>query len=102
MDKQSVVYDKAYVQEKFKEKYSDDWNFRWNINGTPHRVYGESISYSFNIENENLIIDNNNDFVVINKKAGISVQGGTKSKKNLVDIFAKSKIFHNTNFTLHT
>ena len=47
-------------------------------------------------ENENLIIDNNNDFVVINKKAGISVQGGTKSKKNLVDIFAKSKIFDGT------
>ena len=47
-------------------------------------------------ENENLIIDNNNDFVVINKKAGISVQGGTKSKKNLVDIFAKSEIFDGT------
>ena len=47
-------------------------------------------------ENENLIIDNNNDFIVINKKAGISVQGGTKSKKNLVDIFAKSKIFDGT------
>merc|ERR1711965_189256 len=28
--------------------------------------------------------------------SGISVQGGTKSKKNLVDIFAKSKIFQNT------
>lgn len=32
----------------------------------------------------------------MNKSAGISVQGGTKSKKNLVDIFAKSKIFQNT------
>ena len=32
----------------------------------------------------------------MNKSAGISVQGGTKSKKNLVDIFAKSKIFKNT------
>ena len=29
-------------------------------------------------------------------KAGISVQGGTKSKKNLIDIFAKSEIFENT------
>ena len=46
--------------------------------------------------NENLIIDNNNDFIVLNKSAGISVQGGTKSKKNLVDIFAKSEIFHDT------
>ena len=43
--------------------------------------------------NENLIIDNNDDFIVLNKMSGISVQGGTKSKKNLIDIFAKSKIF---------
>ena len=47
-------------------------------------------------ENENLIIDNNDDFVVVNKECGISVQGGTKSKKNLMDIFAKSEIFKNT------
>ena len=44
-------------------------------------------------ENESLIIDNNEDFIVVNKKAGISVQGGTKSKKNLIDIFSKSPIF---------
>ena len=43
--------------------------------------------------NEDLIIDNNNDFIVLNKSAGISVQGGTKSKKNLIDIFSKSEIF---------
>ena len=47
-------------------------------------------------ENEDLIIDDNDDFIVLNKSSGISVQGGTKSKKNLVDIFAKSKIFHGT------
>ena len=46
--------------------------------------------------NEDLIIDNNEDFIVLNKSSGISVQGGTKSKKNLVDIFAKSDIFKDT------
>ena len=46
--------------------------------------------------NEELIIDNNDDFIVLNKSSGIAVQGGTKSKKNLVDIFAKSEIFKNT------
>jgi len=52
--------------------------------------------------NEELIIDDNEDFVVLNKSAGISVQGGTKSKKNLVDIFAKSEIFQNTKpFSVH-
>ena len=53
-------------------------------------------------ENENLIIENNDDFVVLNKSSGISVQGGTKSKKNLIDIFAKSKIFEGTKpFSVH-
>ena len=52
--------------------------------------------------NEDLIIDNNDDFIVLNKSAGISVQGGTKSKKNLVDIFSKSEIFQNTKpFSVH-
>ena len=46
--------------------------------------------------NENQIIENNDDFIVLNKSSGISVQGGTKSKKNLVDIFAKSEIFKHT------
>jgi len=47
-------------------------------------------------ESENLIIENNDNFIVLNKSSGISVQGGTKSKKNLVDIFAKSEIFKNS------
>ena len=46
--------------------------------------------------NEDQIIDDNDNFVVLNKASGISVQGGTKSKKNLVDIFAKSEIFKGT------
>ena len=46
--------------------------------------------------NEDLIIDNNDNFIVLNKSSGISVQGGTKSKKNLVDIFSKSEIFQGT------
>ena len=52
--------------------------------------------------NEKLIIDNNKNFIAVNKEAGISVQGGTKSKKNLIDIFAKSKIFQNDKpYTVH-
>jgi 23S rRNA pseudouridine955/2504/2580 synthase len=52
--------------------------------------------------NEDQIIDNNDSFIVLNKSSGISVQGGTRSKKNLVDIFAKSEIFKNTKpFSVH-
>ena len=46
--------------------------------------------------NEKSIIENNEEFIVINKDSGISVQGGTKSKRNLIDIFKKSKIFEGT------
>ena len=43
-----------------------------------------------------MIIDDNENFIVINKKSGISVQGGTKSRKNLIDIFSNSEIFKNS------
>ncbi len=46
--------------------------------------------------NEETIIDNNDNFIVINKKSGVPVQGGTKSKKNLIDIFKKSEFFINS------
>ena len=53
-------------------------------------------------ENEDLIIENNDNFVVLNKRSGISVQGGTKSKKNIIDIFAKSNLFKHTKpFSVH-
>ena len=53
-------------------------------------------------ENEELIIDDNENFVVLNKQSGISVQGGTKSKKNIIDIFAKSNVFKDTKpFSVH-
>ena len=59
-----------------------------NINFKPSNVIIKA--------NEKSIIDNNENFIVINKESGISVQGGTKSKKNLIDIFKKSKIFEGT------
>jgi len=52
--------------------------------------------------NEDQIIDNNENFIVLNKSSGVSVQGGTKSKKNLVDIFSRSEIFQGTKpFSVH-
>ena len=70
------------------------------------KIIEKKIKFSPNNEiikaNEELIIDDNKDFIVLNKSAGISVQGGTKSKKNLVEIFSKSKIFKNTKpFSVH-
>ena len=49
-----------------------------------------------------IFIENNENFVVINKPSGISVQSGTKSKKNIIDILRKSKEFLGfTPYTVH-
>ena len=53
-------------------------------------------------KNEGNIIENNLNFIVINKDSGISVQGGTKSRKKLIDIYGKSEIFKDSKpYTVH-
>ena len=50
----------------------------------------------------NIFIENNENFVVINKPAGISVQSGSKSLKNIIDILRLSKEFNNASpFPVH-
>ncbi len=48
-------------------------------------------------ETEKSIIENNDDFIVINKAAGLPVQGGTKIKENIINILSNSHYFENTN-----
>ena len=86
------------IKSSYKIKNSDKidlYNFDYK-----EKVFQKSIKFNPSKEiiksNEDQIIDDNDEFIVLNKSSGISVQGGTKSKKNLIDIFAKSKIFHNT------
>ena len=43
-----------------------------------------------------MFIENNENFVVINKPAGIAVQLGTKSKRNILDILKSTKEFYGT------
>ena len=90
-----IKINKKKVKSSLKVQTNDKidiFNFKFKEN-----IYQKKISFVPSNEviksNEELIIDNNEDFIVLNKSAGISVQGGTKSKKNLVDIFSKSEIF---------
>ena len=99
-----IKVNKRKVKSSYKIKTNDQINiFNFEFK---ERIISKKIKFNptkeIIKENENLIIDDNEDFIVLNKNAGISVQGGTKSKKNLVDIFAKSKIFQNTKpFSVH-
>ena len=45
---------------------------------------------------DDFIIENNENFIVINKPAGIAVQSGTKSFKNVVDTLRETKYFEDS------
>ena len=45
---------------------------------------------------DDYILENNNNFIVINKPRGIAVQAGTKSFRNIIDVLKDSKYFENT------
>jgi len=48
------------------------------------------------------VIENNDNFIVINKPSGIPVQAGTKSFKNIIDILKDTKYFEHTKpFVVH-
>ncbi len=76
--------DKIFLQFSYEEKKEN-----------------EKFSYSANIkeykEIRNNIIFENHDYLILNKPSGISVQSGTKSPKNLIDIlnkFSEDKKFY--------
>ena len=50
----------------------------------------------------NFILENNNNFIIINKPSGIPVQAGTKSFKNIIDILKNTKYFKDAKpFVVH-
>ena len=90
-----IKLNKKKIKSSHKIKTKDNIDL-YNIN-FKEQLIQKNIKFNPSKEiiksNEDQIIDNNDDFIVLNKSSGISVQGGTKSKKNLVDIFSKSEIF---------
>ncbi len=45
---------------------------------------------------DDFILENNDNFLIINKPSGIAVQSGTKSFKNIIDILKETKYFENS------
>ena len=80
-----IKVNKKKTKSSYKTKINDRveiFNFKFE-----KRIEQKNIKFLPSKEivkaNEDLIIDNNDDFIVLNKSSGISVQGGTKSKKKL-------------------
>jgi len=44
---------------------------------------------------DDYILENNDNFIVINKPSGIAVQAGTKSFRNIIDVLKDTKYFEN-------
>ena len=95
--KGKIKLNKKKIYSSYKLKIGDEVNF-YNFNyqfKQKNKIKYLPSKKNIN-ENEKSLIDNNEDFIVINKKSGISVQGGTKSKNNLIDIFSNSTLFKHT------
>jgi len=94
--KGKIKLNKKKTNSSYKLKIGDEVSF-YNFN---YEFKKKTIKYTpskKNLdENEKSLIEDNDDFIVINKKAGVSVQGGTKSKNNLIDIFSNSNLFKDT------
>ena len=82
---QIYISDFKFTTSKRKKKYYD------------YKPTKKELSFSSSI-----FIENNENFAVINKPAGIAVQSGTKSKRNLLDILRVTKEFNETPpYTVH-
>ncbi len=92
------------VKSSYKLSSNDNvtvYNLRLEDNYNNKLKYFEPSKKDIKKNEKNIIFDNEN-YLVINKNAGIPVQGGTKSKKNLVDIYKKSSFFENSKpYTVH-
>ena len=93
-----IKLNRKKIKSSYKVKTNDNIDL-FDLN-YKEIIYQKKIKFEPTTEiiksNEDQIIDDNENFVVLNKSAGISVQGGTKSKKNLIDIFSRSEIFQGT------
>ena len=72
-----------YDISRYKENYKDK-----KIKYIPKKK--ELIKY------EDYVIENNENFIVINKPAGIPVQSGTRSFRNITDVLKNSKYFQDS------
>jgi len=86
--------------KKKKSSYKlqkDDQIFVYNFNFTTSKNKKIKSKYKATKKelssSSSMFVENNENFVVINKPAGIAVQSGTKSRRNILDILSNTKEF---------
>ena len=90
----------SYKLQKLDKVYIYNLNFiKKNFKSVNKNYIPTNKEKSFS---SNFFIENNENFSVINKPAGVAVQSGTKSKRNIIDILRYSKEFKDSSpFTVH-
>ena len=81
----------SYKLQENDQIFVYNFNFKTNKNKKnklKYRATKKELSSS-----SSMFVENNENFVVINKPAGIAVQSGTKSRRNILDILRNTKEF---------
>ena len=99
----NIKVNKRKIKSSYKVREDDKISlFNVRIKKQNHKNTNYTPSKKILTEIENEIIFDNEDYIVINKISGLPTQKGTKSNKNVIDIFRKSIFFSNSEpYTVH-
>ena len=74
---------------------------KFKISDRPKKIKYKP-TYKEKSDYDNFVIEDNDNFIVINKPSGVPVQSGTKSFRNIIDILKDTKYFENSKpFIVH-
>ena len=97
--KKKVKVNKKKIKTSYRVQLNDYIEF-YGLENLKRRIQSKTKKYKPSEKEKEdygkFIIENNDNFIVINKPAGIPVQGGTKSFKNIIDILKNTKFFEHT------
>ena len=103
--KGKIKVNKKKAKSSYKLKIDDEIEI-FDINLKPNEHKKKMVRYKATknelTSSSSMFVDVNENFVVLNKPAGIAVQSGTKSVRNLFDILRETNEFKNaTPFPVH-
>ena len=103
--KNKIKVNKKKIKTKYRVQSNDQIEI-FNLEKIKHRKKSEIKLYIPSEKEKktygSFVIENNDNFIVINKPSGIPVQSGTKSFKNIIDILKNTEYFNNSKpFIVH-
>ena len=103
--KKKVKVNKKKIKTSHRVQFNDVVELH-GVDNLKDRIQSKTIKYQPSKKEKDeygkFIIENNDNFIVINKPSGIPVQSGTRSFKNIIDILRNTKYFEETKpFVVH-